>query len=94
MAEKVHRSRLENKDLQEKLNTLTRQYKIVLSEEDKVFVQKQKIDDEYVSVHDLYMNQHVMVMGRFPCHLNGDSLLKLILVLKSIDNNEILFTPK
>ncbi|XP_039096702.1 coiled-coil domain-containing protein 175, partial [Hyaena hyaena] len=46
MAEKLHKSRLENKDLQEKLTTLTRQYKIVISEEDKVFVQKQKIDDE------------------------------------------------
>ncbi|XP_035575664.1 coiled-coil domain-containing protein 175 isoform X1 [Canis lupus dingo] len=43
MAEKLHKNRLENKDLQGKLHTLTRQYKIVLSEEDKLFMQKQKI---------------------------------------------------
>uniref|UniRef100_A0A673TW25 Coiled-coil domain containing 175 n=1 Tax=Suricata suricatta TaxID=37032 RepID=A0A673TW25_SURSU len=46
MAEKLHKNRLENKDLQEKLQTLTRQYKIVSSEEDKVFTQKQKIANE------------------------------------------------
>ncbi|XP_025725721.1 coiled-coil domain-containing protein 175 isoform X1 [Callorhinus ursinus] len=46
MAEKLHKNRLENKDLQEKLSTLTRQYKIVLSEEDKLFMQKQKIYNE------------------------------------------------
>uniref|UniRef100_A0A452UDS3 Coiled-coil domain containing 175 n=1 Tax=Ursus maritimus TaxID=29073 RepID=A0A452UDS3_URSMA len=46
MAEKLHKNRLENKDLREKLRTLTRQYKIVLSEEDKLFMQKQKIYDE------------------------------------------------
>ncbi|XP_057588600.1 coiled-coil domain-containing protein 175 [Hippopotamus amphibius kiboko] len=46
MAEKLHRCRLENKDLREKLHTVTRQYKIVLSEEDKVFLKKQKIYSE------------------------------------------------
>ncbi|XP_034848639.1 coiled-coil domain-containing protein 175 [Mirounga leonina] len=46
MAEKLHKNRLENKDLREKLHTLTRQYKIVLSEEDKLFMQKQKIYNE------------------------------------------------
>ena len=56
MAEKLHKNRLENKDLWKKLHTLTRQYKIVLSEEDKLFMQKQKIYKEYVSIHDLYMN--------------------------------------
>lgn len=52
MAEKLHKTRLENKDLREKLNVLIRQYKIVLSEEDKAFMQKQKIYDEYVPIHD------------------------------------------
>ncbi|KAF5922781.1 hypothetical protein HPG69_013126 [Diceros bicornis minor] len=46
MAEKLHKCRLENKDLREKLHVLTRQYKIVLNEEDKVFMQKRKIYDE------------------------------------------------
>ncbi|XP_043412212.1 coiled-coil domain-containing protein 175 isoform X2 [Prionailurus bengalensis] len=46
MAEKLHKNRLESKDLQEKLHTLTRQYKIVLSEEEKVFIQKQNTYNE------------------------------------------------
>ncbi|KAM5241641.1 coiled-coil domain-containing protein 175 [Hipposideros larvatus] len=46
MVEKLRKCRLENKDLQEKLHTLIRQYKIVLQEEDKAFVQKTKIHDE------------------------------------------------
>ncbi|XP_053529332.1 coiled-coil domain-containing protein 175 [Artibeus jamaicensis] len=46
MAEKIHGSQLENKDLQEKLATLSRQCKIVIQEEDKVFLQKKKIHDE------------------------------------------------
>ncbi|XP_054423463.1 coiled-coil domain-containing protein 175 [Pteronotus mesoamericanus] len=46
MAEKIHRIRLENKDLQEKLTTLTRQYKIVIQEEDQVLMQKKKMHDE------------------------------------------------
>ncbi|XP_053080475.1 coiled-coil domain-containing protein 175 isoform X2 [Acinonyx jubatus] len=46
MAEKLHKNHLESKDLQEKLHTLTRQYKIVLSEEEKVFIQKQNTYNE------------------------------------------------
>ncbi|XP_036910337.1 coiled-coil domain-containing protein 175 [Sturnira hondurensis] len=46
MAEKIHRIQLENKDLQEKLTTLSRQCNIVRQEEDKVFLQKKKIHDE------------------------------------------------
>ncbi|XP_047718225.1 coiled-coil domain-containing protein 175 [Prionailurus viverrinus] len=46
MAEKLHKNRLESKDLREKLHTLTRQYKIVLSEEEKVFIQKQNTYNE------------------------------------------------
>lgn len=94
MAEKLHKNRLENKDLREKLRTLTRQYKIVLSEEDKLFMQKQKIYDEYVSIHELYVNWHAIVTGCFPWPQNGDSPLHLIRVFKSADNNEILFTQK
>lgn len=58
MAEKLHKCRLENKALREKLHTVSRQYKIVLNEEDKVFMQKRKIYSEYVSIHDLYVTQH------------------------------------
>lgn len=94
MAEKLHKNRLENKDLREKLRTLTRQYKIVLSEEDKLFMQKQKIYDEYVSIHELYVNWHAIVTGCFPWPQNGDSPLHLIRVFKSADSNEILFTQK
>ncbi|XP_036106965.1 coiled-coil domain-containing protein 175 [Molossus molossus] len=46
MDEKLHKAQLENKSLQEKLKTLSRQYKIVLQEEDKVFIQKKKLQDE------------------------------------------------
>ncbi|XP_008574150.1 PREDICTED: coiled-coil domain-containing protein 175 [Galeopterus variegatus] len=46
LAEQLHKARLENKDLREKMNTLLRQYKIVLNEEDKSFLQKQKVYDE------------------------------------------------
>lgn len=48
MAEKLYEGHLKNKDLQEKLYTLLRQYKIVLHEEGKVFIKKQEICDEYV----------------------------------------------
>ncbi|KAM9645977.1 coiled-coil domain-containing protein 175 [Trichechus inunguis] len=47
VAEKLHKSRLENKELRDKLTTLTRQYKIVLSEEDEMFFRKRKIHDEH-----------------------------------------------
>uniref|UniRef100_A0A8C3W2C6 Coiled-coil domain containing 175 n=1 Tax=Catagonus wagneri TaxID=51154 RepID=A0A8C3W2C6_9CETA len=46
MAEKLHSCRLENKDLQERLHTVTRQYKIVLKEENKLFMQKRKFHAE------------------------------------------------
>ncbi|XP_066199712.1 coiled-coil domain-containing protein 175 [Saccopteryx leptura] len=46
IAEKLYKDQLENKDLQDKLYTLTRQHKIVLQEEDKVFMQYKKIHDE------------------------------------------------
>ncbi|XP_059997914.1 coiled-coil domain-containing protein 175 [Lagenorhynchus albirostris] len=46
MAEKLHKCHFKNKDLREKLHTVSRQYKIVLNEEDKVFMQKQKIYSE------------------------------------------------
>ncbi|XP_027997443.2 coiled-coil domain-containing protein 175 [Eptesicus fuscus] len=46
VAEKIYKAQLENKELQEKLQTLNRQYKIVLLEEDKVLSQKRKIQEE------------------------------------------------
>lgn len=46
IAEKLQKCRLENRDLQEKLYILTRQCKIVSSEEGRVFMQKRKIYDE------------------------------------------------
>lgn len=61
MAEKLHKCHFENKDLQEKLHTVSRQYKIVLNEEDKVCMQKQIIYSEYVSIHNPYMTQHALV---------------------------------
>ena len=52
---KIQRIHLENKDLQEKLTTLTRQCKIVVQEEVKVLLQKKKMHDDYVSIHDPYL---------------------------------------
>ncbi|XP_047592054.1 coiled-coil domain-containing protein 175 isoform X3 [Lutra lutra] len=46
IAEQLHKNRLQNKDLREKFQTLIRQYKIILNEEDKLFMQKQKIYEE------------------------------------------------
>ncbi|XP_044780843.1 coiled-coil domain-containing protein 175 isoform X3 [Bubalus bubalis] len=55
MAEKLHKCRLENKALREKLHTVSRQYKIVLNEEDKVFMQKRKIYSE--ATKEVYRKQ-------------------------------------
>ncbi|KAB1276923.1 Coiled-coil domain-containing protein 175 [Camelus dromedarius] len=79
IAEKLHKYHLENKDLREKLNAVTRQYKIVLNEEEKVFMQKQKLYAEYVSIHGPYMNQHAIVMDCFLYCQSGDTPVKLIL---------------
>ncbi|KAI4540635.1 hypothetical protein MG293_009676 [Ovis ammon polii] len=49
MTEKLHKCRLENKALREKLQTVSRQYKIVLNEEDKVFMQKRKIYSDIIT---------------------------------------------
>ncbi|XP_012511479.1 PREDICTED: coiled-coil domain-containing protein 175 [Propithecus coquereli] len=46
VGEKLHKIQQENKELQQKMHTLIKQYKIVLSEEDKVFSQKRKIQNE------------------------------------------------
>ncbi|XP_007950079.1 coiled-coil domain-containing protein 175 [Orycteropus afer afer] len=46
VSEKLYKTRIENKELRDKLTILTRQYKIVLSEEDEMFLRKQKIQDE------------------------------------------------
>uniref|UniRef100_A0A2K6LCY1 Coiled-coil domain containing 175 n=1 Tax=Rhinopithecus bieti TaxID=61621 RepID=A0A2K6LCY1_RHIBE len=46
LVETLHAARVEYKDLREKMKTLARQYKIVLSEEEKAFLQKRKIYDE------------------------------------------------
>ncbi|XP_037688533.1 coiled-coil domain-containing protein 175 isoform X2 [Choloepus didactylus] len=46
MTEKIHKIRLENKELQEKIATFTRQYRIVTNEEDEVFKRRLKIYDE------------------------------------------------
>lgn len=91
MVEKLHKGHLENKDLQEKLQTIIRQYKIVLQEENKIYLQKMKVHDEYVPLHHPYSNQPAFIMGCFPCYQNSDSPLKLILVLKSIGNDKIFF---
>ncbi|XP_070653782.1 coiled-coil domain-containing protein 175 isoform X2 [Bos indicus] len=55
MTEKLHNCRLENKALREKLHTVSRQYKIVLNEEDKVFMQKRKIYSE--ATKEVYRKQ-------------------------------------
>jgi hypothetical protein len=52
MAENLFKLQFENKELREKLNTIIRQYKIVLNEEENVFMQQQKISTEYVSTSD------------------------------------------
>ncbi|XP_006864700.1 PREDICTED: coiled-coil domain-containing protein 175 [Chrysochloris asiatica] len=46
LSEKLNKARTENKELRDKLTTLARQYKIVLSEEEEVFLRKRKIQDE------------------------------------------------
>lgn len=85
MADRIYKAQIENKDLQERLQTVNRQYKIVLQEEDKVLFQKRKIQDEYVSVSDPYISQHAVVMGCFPCYQSGNPPPELILALKPID---------
>ncbi|XP_045865882.1 coiled-coil domain-containing protein 175 [Meles meles] len=63
IAEQLHKNRLQNKDLREKFQTLIRQYKIVLREEDKLFMQKQKIYEEnqkqlaFVSQKENFLSQ-------------------------------------
>ncbi|XP_009209889.1 coiled-coil domain-containing protein 175 isoform X3 [Papio anubis] len=49
LAETLHDARMEHKDLREKMKTLARQYKIVLSEEEKAFLQKRKIYDDVIT---------------------------------------------
>ncbi|XP_029422547.1 coiled-coil domain-containing protein 175 [Nannospalax galili] len=46
IGEKLHKVKIENKDLRERLHTALRQYKIVLMEEDTVYLQKRKVFDE------------------------------------------------
>ncbi|KFO18388.1 Reticulon-1 [Fukomys damarensis] len=64
LAEKLHKVNLENKELQEKMHAILQQYRIVLTEEDQVFLQKRKLHDEYVSTHDSFVNQHAIVTGK------------------------------
>lgn len=85
MAEKIYKNQLENQELQEKLQIITRQYKIILKEEDRVFTQKRKIQEEYVSISDPYMSQHAIVMACFTCCQSSNPSPELILALKSID---------
>lgn len=59
-----------------------RQYKIVLNEEDKVFAQKRKAQDEYVCSQGPCVNQHAMVYRGFPCLQSGDSPLNFSLGFK------------
>ncbi|KAG8511696.1 Coiled-coil domain-containing protein 175, partial [Galemys pyrenaicus] len=56
IAEKLKKARLDNKELQEKLNTVTRQYKIVLKEEEDDFERKQKLANENKKQMD-FMNK-------------------------------------
>ncbi|XP_057638799.1 coiled-coil domain-containing protein 175 [Chionomys nivalis] len=46
MGEKLHKAEMENMELRETLHSLIRQYKMVTEEEDKVYLQKQKVYDE------------------------------------------------
>ncbi|XP_004624888.2 coiled-coil domain-containing protein 175 [Octodon degus] len=46
LVEKIQKVHLENKELQDQVNAIFRQYRIVLSEEDQVFLQKRKLYDE------------------------------------------------
>ncbi|XP_011535424.1 coiled-coil domain-containing protein 175 isoform X2 [Homo sapiens] len=63
LVETLHAARMEYKDLREKMKTLARQYKIVLSEEEKAFLQKQKIHDEnqkqltFISQKEYFLSQ-------------------------------------
>lgn len=84
----LHKAHLENKTLQDKLHTLSRQYKIVLQEEEQAFAQKKQLQDEYVSVSDPHVSQHVAARGCFPC---CRPLTPPVMVLKSIDNDIITF---
>ncbi|KAL0602346.1 Coiled-coil domain-containing protein 175 [Plecturocebus cupreus] len=63
LAEILHAARMDYKDLREKMKTLTRQYKIVLNEEEKAFLQKQKLHDEnqkqltFISQKEYFLSQ-------------------------------------
>ncbi|XP_075386820.1 coiled-coil domain-containing protein 175 [Tenrec ecaudatus] len=63
MAENLHKARGENKELQDKLVTLARQYQLVLSEEDEFLYRKRKIKDEnerqleFISQKDNFLAQ-------------------------------------
>uniref|UniRef100_A0A2K5F432 Coiled-coil domain containing 175 n=1 Tax=Aotus nancymaae TaxID=37293 RepID=A0A2K5F432_AOTNA len=63
LAEILHAARMDYKDLREKMKTLTRQYKIVLNEEEKAFLQKRKIHDEnqkqltFIAQKDYFLSQ-------------------------------------
>nr|BAB62939.1 hypothetical protein [Macaca fascicularis] len=63
LVETLHDARMEYKDLREKMKTLARQYKIVLSEEEKTFLQKRKIYDEnqkqltYITQKEYFLSQ-------------------------------------
>lgn len=50
MAEKLQKINKENKDLRDRLNTLLKQYKITLKEEEAMSLQRQKMAEEYVFV--------------------------------------------
>ncbi|XP_028644839.1 coiled-coil domain-containing protein 175 [Grammomys surdaster] len=47
MGEKLQKMNLENKDLRQRLNTLLKQYKTTLKEEEAVTLQKQKMSEEH-----------------------------------------------
>ncbi|KAM5273609.1 coiled-coil domain-containing protein 175 [Ctenodactylus gundi] len=63
MIEKLHKVHLENKELREKVNDTAVQYKVVLSEEEKVFLQKQKLHEEnkkqmaFVAQKEIFLTQ-------------------------------------
>ncbi|KAM6171869.1 coiled-coil domain-containing protein 175 [Erethizon dorsatum] len=46
LGEKLHKVNLENKELQEKLNAVLQEYRIMQSEEDRVYLQNRKAHDE------------------------------------------------
>lgn len=86
LGDKIRKAELENTDLRERLKTLIRQYTTVMDEEEKVFLQKQKISDEYASPLLATASGAHMV-----AHLSPSSLSTLLTTRRSFFDNQLAY---